>query len=319
MKRLTTEEFVERARRVHGDRFDYSQTKYRNSDTPVVIDCRIHGAFSQIPYNHLAGKGCKHCAGNQRRPVEETLRRLQSIHGNLYLYDLSTFTNTKQRLKATCKLHGRFTVSYYKHLKGAGCPECSRHYQHKAGEYFVKRARAIHGRKYRYGKYAGAAKKMRITCSVHGVFKQSPASHLQGHGCPGCANDRKKLLAKGGYSTEFFLLHPEMAQRPATLYLVEFAKPGESFLKIGITRTSVQSRLKSGYRKYSWRILASKALPLYEAFQLEQKLLTEFKAFQVFPRQDNFVGKTECLLRSCICQVQLWLDGQEYAFVKDAA
>jgi hypothetical protein len=319
VRRSTTKEFVAKARKVHGDRFDYAQTEYQNSSTPVVIVCQRHGAFSQIPDNHLAGKGCKECAGNQHHPVEETIRRLRGIHDGFYLYDLSTFTNTKQRLHVTCIVHGPFTVAYYKHLKGAGCPQCTGHYHHQAKRHFVGRARAVHGQKYRYGKYTGAAKKMRITCPAHGAFLQTPASHLQGHGCKECADDRKRQLAKGGYSEEFFQLHPEMKHRPAILYLVEFSRPGESFLKIGITRTSVASRLKSGYRKYFWRILVSKPFPLYQAFGLEQKVLQKFKSYQVYPKQDTFVGKTECLSPSCAAEVQLWLQDIEDGFITKAA
>lgn len=307
MKRLTTEEFVARARKIHGDRFSYDRVVYGNYDTPVSIGCLVHGAFSQTPDNHLAGKGCRKCAGNQRRTAQEILRLFKSIYGQQYQYDLSTFANTKQRLHIVCRLHGPFAVSYYKHLKGAGCPRCTEHYQHQASKHFVRRARAIHGRKYQYGKYLAAAKKMRIVCPAHGVFWQSPASHLQGHGCRGCANDRKRLLAKGGYSAAFFVLHPEMRRRPATLYLVEFRRPGEIFLKVGVTRTSLRSRMKSGYTKYSWRPLVSKALPLYQAFRLEQKLLLKFKSFRIFPRQNKFVGKTECLSDCCTGEVLSWV------------
>src|SRR5205823_4643777 len=139
------------------------------------------------------------------------------------------------------------------------------------------------------GKYTRAAAKMRITCPGHGCFWQSPASHLRGHACPRCANERKRLLAKGGYSEEFFVLHPEMKDRPAVFYVVEFHRAGEVFIKIGITRTNVTNRLKSGYNKYSRTMIASRRLSLYEAFCLEQKVLAAFKDFQVFPKQNMFV------------------------------
>ncbi len=311
MRRLSTEEFTARARQVHGHRYGYAQTEYKDSSTPVVIICAVHGPFEQIPYNHLSGRNCKHCAGNQRRPVEETIRRLQAVHGDNYTYDPASLTDTKARIKATCKIHGPFLVSFYPHLRGAGCPRCTNHYQHQAKRHFVRRARAIHGTKYAYGRYRAAAKKMLIVCPVHGGFLQSPASHLRGHGCPQCANDRKRLLAKGGYSNEFFVLHPDMKNHSATLYIIEFRRTEEIFLKIGITRTSTKSRFKSGYRKYSWWPLASRSLPLYHAFLLEQKLLSRFKTFQVFPKQWRFVGKTECLSPSCIREVLSWLEEDE--------
>ena len=159
-----------------------------------------------------------------------------------------------------------------------------------------------------YGDYLGAAKKMEITCPVHGLFLQSPASHLQPHGCPGCANDRKRFLSKGGYSEQFFQLHQEMKEWPAVLYVIEFRRAREAFLKIGVTRTSIASRFKSGYRKYQLRLVASVKMTLYEAFCLEQGLLSQFREFQVFPRQHHFVGKTECLATSCSSRVQSSLE-----------
>jgi len=154
---------------------------------------------------------------------------------------------------------------------------------------------------------------MEITCRAHGAFMQAAATHLRGHGCQGCANDRKRLLAKGGYSDEFFALNPEMRERPAILYVIKFVNGEESFIKIGITRTSLKSRLKSGYRKYSWRKIASKSLCLYDAFRLEQKVLKRFRELQVFPKQEGFVGKTECLKSSGLNDLLAWLDNEAVA------
>lgn len=199
-------------------------------------------------------------------------------------------------------------MSYYKHRKGAGCPQCSGNYQHKAGEFFERRANAVHDGKYRYGNYDKAAKNIEIFCPVHGPFLQTPASHLQGHGCKRCADDEKRLNAKGGYSSEFFALNPDMKEHPATLYIVKFVRASEEFIKLGITRTSVGERYKSGYRKYEIRSVMERRLTLYAAFLLEQASLDMFRPlFQIFPRMDQFVGKTECLSPSCLSELLNWI------------
>lgn len=56
-----TEEFIEKARKVHGDKYDYSKTEYVNNATKVCIICQAHGEFWQRPNDHLAGKGCPIC------------------------------------------------------------------------------------------------------------------------------------------------------------------------------------------------------------------------------------------------------------------
>ncbi len=61
MAKLTTEEFIKKAREVHGDRYDYSKVEYVNNHTKVCIICKEHGEFWQSPSHHLEGSGCSKC------------------------------------------------------------------------------------------------------------------------------------------------------------------------------------------------------------------------------------------------------------------
>lgn len=61
MKRLTTKGFIERARKVHGNKYDYSKVEFINTRTKVCIVCPIHGDFFQVPKDHTSGKGCIKC------------------------------------------------------------------------------------------------------------------------------------------------------------------------------------------------------------------------------------------------------------------
>ena len=61
MQKLTTAEFIEKARTVHGDRYGYDKASYAHSQTPVIITCKLHGDFSQRGANHLRGQGCPMC------------------------------------------------------------------------------------------------------------------------------------------------------------------------------------------------------------------------------------------------------------------
>lgn len=63
VKKLNTSTFIERSKQVHGDRFCYESVDYINSDTRVLITCKIHGDFPVLPMNHLhAASGCPACA-----------------------------------------------------------------------------------------------------------------------------------------------------------------------------------------------------------------------------------------------------------------
>lgn len=69
----TTEEFIKKARLVHGDKYDYSKVEYVRALSPVIITCPEHGDFSQKPNGHLCGQGCPHC---QQSHIERELWQL---------------------------------------------------------------------------------------------------------------------------------------------------------------------------------------------------------------------------------------------------
>lgn len=71
--RLTTETFIEKARKIHGDKYDYSRTVYNgNNVTKVKIICKKHGEFEQTPLQHLHGHGCQKCGLEKRRGEKKT-------------------------------------------------------------------------------------------------------------------------------------------------------------------------------------------------------------------------------------------------------
>ena len=89
---ITTEEFIERARKVHGDKYDYSKVEYKGNKVKVCIICSEHGEFWQRPDKHVNGKqGCPICGDikngfNKRLGVEKFIERAKKIHGDKYDY-----------------------------------------------------------------------------------------------------------------------------------------------------------------------------------------------------------------------------------------
>ena len=63
---ITTEDYVERARKVHGDMYDYSKTVFVSWNTKVCIICPEHGEFLQSPDSHLRDRGCPECGKKKR-------------------------------------------------------------------------------------------------------------------------------------------------------------------------------------------------------------------------------------------------------------
>ena len=67
MKKLTTEDFIKKAKEIHSDKYDYSLVEYKKSNEKVKIICPIHGVFEQQPNAHLNYKGCFKCGIDKRR------------------------------------------------------------------------------------------------------------------------------------------------------------------------------------------------------------------------------------------------------------
>ena len=153
-KKLSKDDFIKKAKKVHGDKYDYSNVEYINSKTKIKIICPEHGSFWQMPREHLQGKGCPHCNESKlEREVEnlllennirfETQKRfdwlgLQSLDFYLPDYniaiecqgeqhfkpikhfgDLDNFNKTVERDKVKRKLcnNNKIVIFYYTTLK----------------------------------------------------------------------------------------------------------------------------------------------------------------------------------------------------------
>ena len=205
-----TEEFIEKARKVHGDKYDYSKVQYINSKQKVCIICPRHGEFWQVPNNHLTGYGCSKCGreaahSKMRLTTKEVIKKFIKIHGNYYDYSKVQYVNEKTPITIICPKHGEFQQTPDSHIhQKAGCPKCARikskHKQLKTNEQFIQDARRVHGDIYDYSQvnYQGANIPIVIICKEHGEFYQTPHHHLASKaGCPYCSlKSQTKLFNK---------------------------------------------------------------------------------------------------------------------------
>ena len=191
MAKLTTEEFIKKAREVHGDKYDYSKVEYVDSKTKVCIICKEHGEFWQQPNNHLHGIGCSQCGLEMRRKkhthtFDDFLTKAKSIHGDKYDYSKVDYVNKRTKVCIVCPSHGDFCQSPKKHLAGQGCKKCFRESVAKkysmGRDKFIEKANTIHNGLYDYSEvdYVNCHTKVLIKCPIHGAFKQEPSSHFSG-------------------------------------------------------------------------------------------------------------------------------------------
>ena len=208
-KRLTKEEFIERAMLVHGDKYDYSKVNYVDAHTKVCITCQEHGDFWQMPYSHLNGKGCAICGREKtvncnRLSQDVVIEKMIATHGNFYNYSKFVYVDMHTKGVITCPIHGDFLQSAHEHISGQGCPICSGK-QKWTEEMFLGMAHEKFGSKFIYHhNFVGSNTITKITCPIHGDFYTSPRNHLRSSfGCPKCAYDH--FAKKQTYSLDLFI------------------------------------------------------------------------------------------------------------------
>lgn len=206
-KKLTKEIFIERAKQIHGNKYDYSEVEYIDANTKVRIICPIHGEFFQTPSGHTNMKrGCPKCSHQSYPNTSEIfIEKARSIYGDKYTYDKVNYKNNKTPVTITCPDHGDFNVRPDNFLHNHGCPKCGILMKPQCvpwtKEKFIEKAKFIYGDKYIYDKvnYINSEVKVIITCPKHGDFEITPDNFLRGHSCPHCTtsfleNKVKKIL-----------------------------------------------------------------------------------------------------------------------------
>ena len=196
-KKKTSQEFVEKANKTHNYKFNYDKVVYVNSYTKVIITCKKHGDFQQLPANHLKGFGCSECSGLKKKTSQKFIEEANKIHNYKFNYDKVAYVNSNTKVVITCEKHGDFEQIPGDHLRGFGCMECGGKTQ-KDTQRFVFEANKIHNYKFNYDKvvYVKSSRKVIITCKEHGDFQQIAAEHLKGFGCSECSGLKKKTTQK---------------------------------------------------------------------------------------------------------------------------
>ena len=290
-----TRYFIEKSRVVHGDKYDYSESVYVGSKVPVRIICPSHGSFYKTPTNHYNGSGCRKCLEKRLLPATEFMTSAKKVHGDRYDYSKAKYLGRHKKIEIICNVHGSFWQEAGSHLLGCGCPACGRKQAAQNTKLrkkdFLEKSRLLHGDKYDYSQveYNYVHDNVTIICPLHGEFRQSVTGHITGSGCRECG---RNLWG----SENYFKRNPEMKDIPCTLYLVKMVHEdsGEGFIKVGLTRSSVEQRFKrASCKEY-------RATPIIEVFgsfywcsMKEACLLKKYKHHKYTPAR-KFSGSSEC-------------------------
>lgn len=215
VRKYTVETFVQLAKEIHGDKFDYSLVKdFHDCRDKVKIICPVHGVFEIEVFQHIKGKkkpvGCVLCDRENKLLKGSDIKK---IIEEKYDYDLSLIDDDGRfraidKVKIICPKHGVITKQV-RHLvnEKEGCPKCAKQRDCKYSvQEFIELARAVHGDKYDYSlikEIETVITRVPIICPVHGKFNQEVRKHLEGQGCRKCG--RRALGDKMFKTTDTFI------------------------------------------------------------------------------------------------------------------
>lgn len=202
--RLSKEEFIKRSNKIHNNKYDYSKVNYVNSKTKVIINCQIHGYFTQTPFGHFK-HGCCKCSiiqqhNLQRSTTEEFIKKSIKLYNHKYDYSEVNYIDNHTKVNIICNEHGEFQITPAGHFRcNGGCIKCkyiylSNHSRSSIKE-FIEKSNKIHNNRYDYSKveYINRKKKIIITCNEHGDFEIQPYVHIsiqKKQGCPSCQSHK---------------------------------------------------------------------------------------------------------------------------------
>jgi len=195
----TTNEWIEKAKQIHSNKYDYSKVKYINNNTKIIIICKEHGEYEQTPDSHIRKAGCQKCSGNYIPTTNEWIEKAKQIHSDKYDYSKVKYINSNTKIIIICKEHGEFNQNPSDHLQGKGCIVCSNinnaNLKRKTKTEFITNSIIIHGNKYDYSKvdYINNNTKIIIICKKHDEFNVTPTNHIHNKsGCPYCKTNYSK-------------------------------------------------------------------------------------------------------------------------------
>lgn len=200
------EAFVEKANKIHNNKYKYVKESYIKSTENCTIICPRHGEFFKRPDVHTnQGQGCPDCSTENRLNHDNlkwyTVDIEKLIEDKSFVYiPEKDFVFKKTKLKFYCDIHKEFTRTIIDIESGKGCKECDKlKYQEeqrlKRKQEFLEKASKLHKNRYNYDgiDYQGAFNIIQIycnTCKKH--FPQKPREHLQGNGCQICGKNASK-------------------------------------------------------------------------------------------------------------------------------
>lgn len=231
---------------------------------------------------------------------------VEPLHNYKYEYVRDSFVNLKTRMKIICPIHGEFYQPPHSHLNGHGCDKCGiikrSLTQTTTNEEYIDKCTKVHNGFYAYTStnYTGCYNEVKVICPKHGSFTIPAYSHLQGHGCKKCGNEKNALsLLK---SREEFInnakrVHPNDNSDYSKVNYIGAKIPVEIICPNGHHYFQTPNKHLSGHGcKYCVKIVSSYEIELQDflksidiQFEVSnRKILHNSKELDIFVPSHNF-------------------------------
>lgn len=307
-KKKTTLEFVEDAKNIHGDLYDYTKSIYIDSKTKLTVGCKKHGNFEQSPTNHLNGQGCPKCGRekcDENRKVwtkESFKEKVSELHPDL-IFDKTAYVNPKIQVTYECKIHGEKITYPYNLLKGCGCKNCSSQKSNLSKEEWLSRFENCDCENISYEKIPRefkAEEKIIFICSIHGKFEQTPIDHLKSC-CTECGRAKIYEYHRDNPVGWSYTNWQKAAERSKhfdsfKVYILKCWNDEEEFYKIGKTFKTVEKRFEHKVMPYKYEVMDIFIFnDAKKASRFEKYLQKNNKNNRYLPK-NKFNGSFECFL-----------------------
>lgn len=300
LKSKGADQFIKEAMLLYGEVDTYDAVKYKDTKTPIKINCKIHGQYEEYPERYLKGYRCKECnkKGNRCQDKEVFIKEAEKVHGDIHDYSDTKPIGFKKKIKVRCKKHDKdFELQMSCYFRGQGCPLCMKeNYRNrltKTTAEFIKEAIEKHGDLYDYDEveYKLTNSKVKIKCKKHNhSFKILPSNHLNHGGCNFCTKERGTYILSSYLKEDYIKL---AKGRVTSLYLIKCNNEKETFYKIGKTFLGVNKRFIKSNLPYAYEIISEIHGEAGFIWDLEIEQHRSFKDYKYFP-EINFSGYTEC-------------------------
>lgn len=272
-KKLTTEQFIEKAKNVHGDKYDYSKSTYINSTTKLKIVCPTHGEFLQLPANHLSTNGCYKCGRENAIAKYELYSKKEILEAAKTCTERGEFQQKFKNFYMAAVNRG-FYEEVCSHMKDAAN-------KLKTTEQFKLEVYTLVQNEYSVlDNYINRHAKIKFQHNLCGhVYTATPGTFLRGSRCPKCVIS--------GFNPS----------KEAILYFLKVQVNDTVAYKIGITNLSVTDRYSLTEMSCITILAEYKYIIGADAYDKEQEILKEFSEFKYLGPKLLNNGNTELFIK----------------------